>query len=82
VVCGELTHDGTRCAEHRRQRYGRRHRAARLYWAGIVGYGTTYCSRCGEVIIPGTDWQLDHRPGGSHPSHLSCNQRAAARGLA
>ena len=44
----------------------------------VVQTGTVPCARCGELIEPGSKWQLDHRDDGRGwlgPSHASCNAR-------
>jgi hypothetical protein len=58
--------------------YGQSHRAVRERLIPIVAGGTTECSRCGERIEPGQDWDLDHsddRRGYLGPSHRKCNRR-------
>lgn len=37
------------------------------------------CARCHEVIHPGDEWDLGHRPDGSpsKPEHARCNRGAA-----
>jgi hypothetical protein len=45
----------------------------------VVQTGTVPCARCGELIEPGSQWQLDHRDDGRGwlgPSHQRCNARA------
>jgi hypothetical protein len=52
--------------------------------AKIVAAGMARCARCGEPIIPGTPWDLDHADHpASHqngwylgPSHRRCNNQA------
>jgi hypothetical protein len=59
------------------KRYGNSHRRERSAWAGRVAHGTTPCARCGETIVPGDPWDLDHLADGSRrPSHASCNRAA------
>jgi hypothetical protein len=60
-------------------RYGAAHRALRARLAPVVAQGSTPCARCGEVIGPGEEWQLDHRDDGKGwlgPSHRRCNASA------
>jgi hypothetical protein len=59
--------------------YGQAHKAMRRRLDPVVQTGTVPCVRCGELIKPGTPWQLDHRDDGRGwlgPSHASCNARA------
>jgi hypothetical protein len=79
--CDELT-ERSRCPEHWRERYGHRHKQARRRWSRLVACGGVGCNRCCHPIRPGEPWQLDHRPDGSWPAHVECNQRAAANGIA
>jgi hypothetical protein len=49
--------------------------------APVVATGTVE-RRCGELIEPGSPWQLDHRDDGRGwvgPSHQRCNARPAGR---
>ncbi len=60
-------------------RYDGPHRAIRRRLNPVVQTGTLNCARCGELIEPGTPWQLDHRDDGRGwlgPSHQKCNSRA------
>ena len=67
---------------HRVRELGARHQAARREWAPIVAAGGVLCVRCELPIEPGADWDLDHRPGGSHPAHAGpCNRSAGARAI-
>ncbi len=59
--------------------YGQAHKAMRRRLDPVVQTGTVPCVRCGELIAPGSPWQLDHRDDGRGwlgPSHASCNARA------
>jgi hypothetical protein len=61
------------------QRYGVAHKTMRKRLAPVVARGTVECVRCGELIEPGSKWELDHRDDGHGwlgPSHQSCNARA------
>ena len=40
--------------------YGYEHQLLRRKIARIVNEGRAVCSRCGEFIIPGSPWDLDH----------------------
>lgn len=86
IACGSLT-TTTRCrtCETRRQqirnanprrrtRYNADHRQLRRQWAPHVATGTIACARCGQLILG--DFDLDHLPDGSRPSHPSCNRAA------
>ena len=47
-----------------------------------VERGTTVCVLCGELIVPGTPWDLDHRPGTRGyrgPTHAHCNRSDGAK---
>lgn len=98
TVCRRL-HDGTgKCpscaAVHQAQTdrargsssargYGVAHRRAREAWAEAVAAGTVACARCGEQILPGEPWHLDHVDGDRSsylgPSHAACNTAAGGR---
>jgi|SRR5579862_193339 len=59
-----------------RRGYGAAHRATRAQWAAQVEAGTVACARCGHLIVPGSEWHLDHADDGDGylgPSHASCN---------
>ena len=62
--------------------YGPRHKERRKRWAPLVAAGECVCARCGELIVPGTFWDLGHddhdRTLPTHPEHRSCNRSAAA----
>lgn len=84
---------GSRCAgceRRHRAKYGPVHQAARLAWAPRVEAGTVACWRCGELIVPGTPWDLGHvddvvlasrlglELGERRPEHQDHNRSAAA----
>lgn len=61
-----------------------RHRRIRKIVEPVVASGQATCARCGEVIEPGTPWDLGHLEGGNRnaiagPEHQACNRRAGAR---
>jgi hypothetical protein len=62
--------------------YGQAHQRLRRQLVPIVAFGTVNCARCGEPIVPGEPWDLDHQDGSRTrylgPSHARCN-RATAR---
>jgi hypothetical protein len=61
--------------------YGPEHRRIRREVARVVDAGLARCCRCGEPIIPGSKWDLDHtedRGGYLGPAHRRCNRRAGA----
>jgi hypothetical protein len=65
----------------RPNRYGRAHRRLREIWAPRVAAGLVACVRCGERILPGRAWDLDHSDDGrgyQGPAHARCNRRAGA----
>lgn len=91
--CPELTH-ATRCHMHRREReqlrgtrqargYGAAHVATRDAWVPIVAAGHVPCARCGELITPGSSWDLGHhdtdRATYTGPEHAACNRATAGR---
>jgi hypothetical protein len=72
----------TRQRTSKEQGYGAQHKRTRATWAPIVAQGATGCVRCGELILPGEAWHLDHtddRSGYFGPAHKRCN--LAAGGL-
>jgi hypothetical protein len=95
--CGELvttTTRGRRCKRHRQQLeqargsrqargYGAEHDARRRELAPIVEAGQARCSRCGELIAPGSAWDLGHddddRARYAGPEHQACNRGTAGR---
>jgi hypothetical protein len=48
-------------------------RALRKWWAQQLPLP---CARCGQPVLPGTPWDLDHTDDTARPSHRVCNQRA------
>lgn len=61
------------------QGYGYPHQKERERIARRVERGTEACARCGNLIVPGTPWHLDHaddRGGYLGPSHARCNEIA------
>ena len=64
----------------------RRWRALRAGWGRRIADSLVYCFRCGERIVPGEPWDLDHVTarvdggtfGDALPSHRSCNRRHGA----
>lgn len=52
--------------------YGAEHQRQRRMIAPLVAAGLATCARCGERILPGQHWDLDHtddRTGYLGPSH-------------
>lgn len=62
--------------------YGPAHKKLRAQWAVAVNRGGVNCWRCGQVIVPGSDWQLGHddndRTQYKGPEHRSCNLGGAS----
>jgi len=61
--------------------YGVAHQAARKRWGRLVRQGRVSCARCGQLIAPGSTWELDHADDGHGylgPSHRRCNRAAGA----
>jgi hypothetical protein len=57
--------------------YGAAHQALRRTLAPYVAAGLCSCSRCGQLIRPDEQWDLDHtqdRRGYLGASHASCNR--------
>ena len=59
--------------------YGQAHRARRRAIAPMVEAGMVRCARCGELIAPGSPWDLGHVDGTvrrvySGPEHRRCNR--------
>lgn len=62
--------------------YGIEHQRARANTAPTVAKGRTPCARCGQPILPGQAWHLDHtndRTSYLGPSHDHCNLTAAGK---
>jgi hypothetical protein len=64
------------------ERYGGHHRRVRREWARKVERGGVPCSRCGEPILPGQRWDLDHADDADPrsylgPAHPRCNRAVA-----
>jgi hypothetical protein len=61
---------------------GRRgHRQLRAQWSRRVEAGAVECARCGELILLGETWDLDHRDdrrGYLGPSHARSNRATSS----
>jgi hypothetical protein len=60
--------------------YGAAHKRLRRQWASRVAAGGVDCARCGQPIVPGSPWDLDHSDDRSSylgASHRSCNRSVA-----
>jgi hypothetical protein len=63
-----------------KRKYARTHRRVRKKYAPIVANGMATCARCGERILPGELWDLDHDDDDPlqrrylGPSHRRCNR--------
>lgn len=58
-------------------KYGSAHQKLRRFLARKVAMGSVACARCGRLIAPWEDWDLDHADGGNGylgPSHAGCNR--------
>ncbi len=90
TACGVRTCPNLRpCPDHvpvqasREERgYGRRHLALRAQWQPRVQRGEVRCARCRGLILPGSEWALDHsddRTSYLGPSHKHCNDSAGGK---
>jgi hypothetical protein len=64
------------------RRYGVPHKKRRQRVAREVAAGTAVCVRCGTLIVPGSEWHLDHADGGHGwlgPAHARCNRSVGGR---
>jgi hypothetical protein len=67
-------------------RYGHRHRQMRERVARSVAAGVVSCARCGKLICPDQQWDLDHADDGGPleylgASHSRCNRATATVAL-
>jgi hypothetical protein len=79
------------CKRHRKtgrvdpmhyRKYGPGHRALRAQWARRVEAGGVECARCGELIEPGSAWDLGHVDGTlsyAGAEHSRCNRATSGR---
>ena len=62
--------------------YGAHDQALRERLRPQVEAGVVRCARCGQLIVPGERWELDHASG-KHgylgPSHFRCNRSAGGK---
>jgi hypothetical protein len=76
-----VSRNGTRSSNKPRNlRYGTDHQRMRRQVAREVALGLHSCARCGEPVLPGDAWHLDHADDGMSyigASHAKCNIRAA-----
>jgi hypothetical protein len=58
--------------------YGQEHQRLRRRWAREVDAGLVNCAFCGQLIVPGTPWDLGHLDGDrskyAGPEHATCNR--------
>jgi hypothetical protein len=62
--------------------YGYLHQKMRERLKPMVEAGMTNCARCGDRILPGQRWELDHaagKQGYRGPAHWRCNRSAGGR---
>ena len=84
LTCGVLTATGSRCPAHTMSSttargYGAPHQRLRRAIAVQVDAGQALCTRCGQLIEPGSAWDLDHtddRSGYLGPAHAAHNRGA------
>lgn len=70
--------------KQRNKKYGAKHAAQRKLWASrLECEGQMPCSLCGEPVVHGSAWHLDHVPGSDTEyrgvSHPGCNVSDGAR---
>lgn len=74
--------DRRRRASSTARGYGSAHRRLRVQIARVVASGFARCARCGDPIVPGSLWDLDHddrdRSAYLGPSHRACNRATKA----
>jgi hypothetical protein len=61
--------------------YGGPHQLERRRVAKLVAAGLAICPRCGQLVRPGDEWDLDHRDdrqGYLGASHRACNRATRA----
>src|SRR5262245_36902807 len=71
-VCGGTVRSMTKRADHL-LRYGHRHRQMRERVARSVAAGVVRCARCGELIHPDQQWDLDHADGAGPLDYLGAS---------
>jgi hypothetical protein len=93
LTCGRPS-EGSYCEQHRRERthatttaqrgYGAEHQRLRKQWTPLVERGTETCWRCGQLIPPGTPWDLGHQDSDrdvyAGPEHAACNRATSQHG--
>jgi hypothetical protein len=60
-------------------KYGAEHRKLRARLAREIAAQGAVCVRCGDAIVAGEPWDLDHRDDGAGylgPAHRTCNRSA------
>lgn len=84
--CTPLCRERARAGDFsRRTRYSTGHQALRKALGERVASGQERCARCGDAILPGEPWDLDHRDDGDGylgPSHAACNRATATAAAA
>ena len=60
-------------------RYGFTHQRTRKLVALEVAAGQARCPRCGEMILPGEPFDLDHADGAGNGSYLGASHRSCNR---
>ena len=81
--CTAHTREVDRARGTRQQRgYDAAHMKLRASWKRKVDRCEVNCARCGQLILPGEKFHLDHtddRTGYLGPSHERCNLSAAGK---
>lgn len=65
--------------QQRLRAYGTKHKLLRKRLAPMVEAGLVRCARCGEIIKPGTKWDLGHLDGSNRELYSGAECRSCNR---